>query len=121
MPTASSDDPPAPWQGPIIPIAEALQDTTVDAIVAGHTHRVTNTMVGNILVTEGVNAGGSYSVLQLVVPQHDVEWVGGATRIAKTTRAHTAGRHPADHRRGEHSRPRRSATRDRLADGRHPA
>ena len=77
-------NPAAPWQGPIIPIAEALQDTSVDAIVAGHTHRVTNTMVGKILVTEGVNAGGSYSVLQLVVPQHDVEWVGGATRIAKT-------------------------------------
>jgi 2',3'-cyclic-nucleotide 2'-phosphodiesterase (5'-nucleotidase family)/predicted AlkP superfamily pyrophosphatase or phosphodiesterase len=76
--------PAVPWDGPIVPIAQALQDTTIDAIVAGHTHRVSNVMVGNILVTEGINAGASYSVLQLVVPQHDVEWVGGATRYAKT-------------------------------------
>ena len=76
--------PAVPWDGPIVPIAQALQDTTIDAIVAGHTHRVSNVMIGNILVTEGINAGASYSVLQLVVPQHDVEWVGGATRYAKT-------------------------------------
>jgi 2',3'-cyclic-nucleotide 2'-phosphodiesterase (5'-nucleotidase family) len=40
-------------------------------------------MVGDILVTEGINAGASYSVLQLMVSRGDVEWVGGATRIAK--------------------------------------
>jgi 2',3'-cyclic-nucleotide 2'-phosphodiesterase (5'-nucleotidase family) len=38
-----------PWEGPIITIAEKLQETTVDAVVAGHTHRVSNVMVGDIL------------------------------------------------------------------------
>src|SRR4029450_6872811 len=75
--------PAVPWDGPIVPIAQALGATTSDAIVAGHTHRVTNTMVGDILVTEGINAGASYSVLQLMVKGGDVEWAGGATRIAK--------------------------------------
>ena len=72
----------APWQGPILDIADALQDTSVDAIIAGHTHRVSNLMRGDILVTEGINAGASYSVLQLLV-KNDVVWAGGATRIAK--------------------------------------
>ena len=40
-------------------------------------------MVGDILVTEGINAGASYSVLQLMVERGDVSWAGGATRIAK--------------------------------------
>ena len=46
-----------PWDGPILEIADALQDTTVDAMVVGHTHRVSNLMRGNILITEGINAG----------------------------------------------------------------
>ncbi|HKA82353.1 MAG TPA: 5'-nucleotidase C-terminal domain-containing protein [Acidimicrobiales bacterium] len=71
------------WQGPILDIADALQDTTVDAMVVGHTHRVSNLMRGDILVTEGINAGASYSVLQLIVAGGDVQWAGGATRIAK--------------------------------------
>lgn len=75
--------PAVPWDGPIIGIAEALQDTTVDAIVAGHTHRVSNLMVGDILVTEGINAGASYSVMQLMIARGDVQWAGGATRVAK--------------------------------------
>jgi 2',3'-cyclic-nucleotide 2'-phosphodiesterase (5'-nucleotidase family) len=74
---------PVPWEGPIIPIAEDLDDTTVDAVVAGHTHRVSNLMVGDILVTEGINAGASYAVLQLMVSGGDVQWAGGATRIAR--------------------------------------
>ena len=75
---------PVPWQGPIVTIAEGIQDTEVDAIMAGHTHRVSNLMVGDILIVEGINAGASYSVVQMVVKgAHDVEWVGGATRIAK--------------------------------------
>jgi 2',3'-cyclic-nucleotide 2'-phosphodiesterase (5'-nucleotidase family) len=41
-------------------------------------------MVGDILVTEGINAGATYSVLQLMVAGGDVQWAGGATRIAKT-------------------------------------
>ena len=80
---AVDGNPPVPWDGPIIPIAEELDDTTVDAIVAGHTHRISNLMVGDILVTEGINAGASYSVMQLMVSGGDVQWAGGATRIAK--------------------------------------
>jgi 2',3'-cyclic-nucleotide 2'-phosphodiesterase (5'-nucleotidase family)/predicted AlkP superfamily pyrophosphatase or phosphodiesterase len=71
------------WQGPILDIADALQGTTVDAMVVGHTHRISNLMRGDILVTEGINAGASYSVLQLMVQGGDVQWAGGATRIAK--------------------------------------
>ena len=71
-----------PWVGPILDIANELQGTTVDAMIVGHTHRVSNLMVGHILVTEGQNAGASYSVLQLMVKGDDVKWAGGATRIA---------------------------------------
>jgi hypothetical protein len=52
-------------------------------MVVGHTHRISNLMRGNILITEGINAGASYSVLQLMVQGGDVQWAGGATRIAK--------------------------------------
>ncbi len=72
-----------PWVGPILGIADALADTTVDAMIVGHTHRVSNLMRGNILIVEGINAGTSYSVLQLMVQGGDVQWAGGATRIAK--------------------------------------
>ena len=50
---------------------------------AGHTHRIANTVVGHIPVAEGVNAGGSYSVAQLMVRDGDVAWVSPATRVAK--------------------------------------
>src|SRR4029453_1048074 len=69
--------PGVPWEGPILPIADALQDTTVDAIIAGHTQRISNLMRGNILVVEGFNAGISYSVLQLMGKGGDVDWAGG--------------------------------------------
>ena len=72
------------WDGPILGIADQLQDSTVDAMVVGHTHRVSNLMRGHILITEGINAGTSYSVLQLMVRGGDVAWAGGATRVAKT-------------------------------------
>ena len=72
-----------PWEGPILGIADALQDTTVDAMIVGHTHRISNLMRGSILITEGINAGTSYSVLQLMVKGGDVAWAGGATRVAK--------------------------------------
>ena len=75
--------PGTPWVGPIIGIADALKTTTVDAMIVGHTHRVSNLMVGDILVTEGINAGATYSVLQLMVKGGDVTWAGGATRVAK--------------------------------------
>jgi 2',3'-cyclic-nucleotide 2'-phosphodiesterase (5'-nucleotidase family) len=64
-------------------IVNGIQDTTVDVVLAGHTHRVSNLMVGRILVAEGINAGASYSVAQLVIHNQDVEWAGAATRIAK--------------------------------------
>lgn len=71
------------WEGPVVTITEGLQDTTVDMVVAGHTHRVSNLMVGKILVTEGLNAGATYSVAQMVVADGDVQWVGSANRLAK--------------------------------------
>jgi 2',3'-cyclic-nucleotide 2'-phosphodiesterase (5'-nucleotidase family) len=73
-----------PWTGPAIDIAQALQNTTVDVIFAGHTHRGTNARVGHILVAQGMNAGMSYSVVQLALFGGDVWWAGGATRIAKS-------------------------------------
>ncbi len=72
-----------PWQGPIMTIVNGIQDTEVDVVLAGHTHRVSNMMVGRILVAEGINAGASYSVVQMVVHGQNVEWAGAATRIAK--------------------------------------
>jgi 2',3'-cyclic-nucleotide 2'-phosphodiesterase (5'-nucleotidase family) len=41
-------------------------------------------MVGNILVTEGLNAGATYSVAQLLVTGGDVVWAGGANRTPWT-------------------------------------
>ena len=38
---------------------------------------------GRIPVVEGVNAGGSYSVAQLMVKGSDVAWAGATTRVAK--------------------------------------
>jgi 2',3'-cyclic-nucleotide 2'-phosphodiesterase (5'-nucleotidase family) len=75
--------PAVPWVGPIIDIAQMIQDTTVDVVLAGHTHRISNLMVGKILVAEGLNAGASYSVLQMMVTNGDVWWAGAATRLAK--------------------------------------
>jgi 2',3'-cyclic-nucleotide 2'-phosphodiesterase (5'-nucleotidase family) len=71
------------WVGPIKEITEALQDTSVDLMIAGHTHRIANTVFGHIPVVEGVNAGGSYSVAQLMIKDGDVAWTGAATRVAK--------------------------------------
>ena len=45
--------PGAAWEGPIIGIADELQGTTVDAMVVGHTHRVSNLMRGHILDHRG--------------------------------------------------------------------
>lgn len=80
---AIDGNPAIPWEGPIVSIVENIQDTTVDLVLAGHTHRVSNLMVGRIPVAEGINAGASYSVAQLVIHDQDVEWAGIATRIAK--------------------------------------
>ncbi len=76
-------NPASPWAGPIIGIVNGLQNTTVDLVIAGHTHRAANTFVGRIPVVEGFNAGASYSVVQLMVEGSDVEWAGTSTRTAK--------------------------------------
>jgi 2',3'-cyclic-nucleotide 2'-phosphodiesterase (5'-nucleotidase family) len=76
-------EPAAPWEGAVVGITEKLQDTTVDAVIAGHTHRAANTSVGRIPVVEGFNAGVSYSVLQLMVKNGEVAWIGAANRTAK--------------------------------------
>src|SRR4051794_20433397 len=80
---AIGNTPAATWQGPITTIVGKLQDTTVDLVIAGHTHRIANTVIGHIPVVEGVNAGGSYSVAQLMLSGGDVAWTGAATRVAK--------------------------------------
>ena len=72
-----------PWDGPILGIADQLQNTTIDAMIVGHTHRVSNLMRGDILLVEGINQGATYSVLQLMIKGGDVDWAGGATRVAK--------------------------------------
>jgi 2',3'-cyclic-nucleotide 2'-phosphodiesterase (5'-nucleotidase family) len=74
---------PTPWAGPIVDIVDQIQGSNVDLVLAGHTHRIANTVVGRIPVAEGVNAGGSYSVAQLVVRDGDVVWTGIATRVTK--------------------------------------
>jgi 2',3'-cyclic-nucleotide 2'-phosphodiesterase (5'-nucleotidase family) len=52
-------------------------------VIAGHTHRAANTVVGRIPVVEGFNAGASYSVAQLMLSGSDVVWAGTANRTAK--------------------------------------
>jgi 2',3'-cyclic-nucleotide 2'-phosphodiesterase (5'-nucleotidase family) len=80
---AIDGNPATAWDGPIRAIVDGLQDTTIDLVLAGHTHRIANFVVGHIPVAEGVNAGGSYSVAQLMVRDGDVAWVSPATRVAK--------------------------------------
>jgi 2',3'-cyclic-nucleotide 2'-phosphodiesterase (5'-nucleotidase family) len=75
--------PAEPWQGPIVAITEGLAKSTVDLVIAGHTHRAANTVIAGIPVVEGFNAGASYSVAQLMVRNSDVAWVGAANRTAK--------------------------------------
>jgi 2',3'-cyclic-nucleotide 2'-phosphodiesterase (5'-nucleotidase family) len=76
-------NPAVPWDGPIVTIANKIQNTGVDVILAGHTHRIANMKVGRIWVAEGYNAGASYSVVQMIIHGQDVEWAGTATRVAK--------------------------------------
>ena len=71
------------WDGPIVDIVNSIQNTDVDVVLAGHTHRISNMKIGRILVAEGLNAGASYSVVQMVVHGQDVEWAGASTRVAK--------------------------------------
>ena len=63
---------PLEWTGPILSIADQLQDTTIDAMVVGHTHRISNLQYGKFPIVEGINAGTSFSVLQMLVRDGDV-------------------------------------------------
>ncbi len=76
--------PAIPWEGPILQIADELQGTTVDAMFVGHTHRISNLVYNGMPIMEGINAGTSYSVAQLILRKNkDIAWVGAATRVAK--------------------------------------
>jgi 2',3'-cyclic-nucleotide 2'-phosphodiesterase (5'-nucleotidase family)/predicted AlkP superfamily phosphohydrolase/phosphomutase len=75
--------PGVPWEGPINDIVDQLQGTTIDLVIAGHTHNIANYVRGRIPIVEGVNAGGSYTVGQLLLRHGDVQWTGAATRISK--------------------------------------
>ena len=76
--------PGVPWDGPIVPIAEALGDTTIDAIVAGHTHRVTNTWSATSSSPKASTRVRATPCCNSCVDGDDVGWIGGATRYAKT-------------------------------------
>ena len=93
--------PAAPWAGPIVQITEKLQDTTVDLVIAGHTHRAANTVIGRIPVVEGFNAGISYSVAQLLVDDGDVQWAGRRDAARQEPRRRPAPRREGDRRQGQ--------------------
>ena len=99
------------WAGPIIDIVNQLQDTTIDLVLAGHTHRIANTVVGHIPVAEGVNAGGSYSVAQLMVRDGDVAWVEPRDACRQEPRRRPARRRAGDRRPGQRRDGGRCATR----------
>jgi 2',3'-cyclic-nucleotide 2'-phosphodiesterase (5'-nucleotidase family)/predicted AlkP superfamily phosphohydrolase/phosphomutase len=80
---AIDGQPPVPWTGPINTIVDQLQDTSIDLVIAGHTHNIANYVRGHIPIIEGVNAGGSYSVAQLMVREGDVVYTTAQTRVAK--------------------------------------
>ncbi len=91
--------PGVPWDGPILAIADQLQDTTVDAMLVGHTHRISNLQYGKFPILEGYNAGMSYSVLQMMVKGGDVDL--GRRRDA---RRQEPGRRRAGRRQGDRRR-----------------
>ena len=80
-----------PWEGPIIAIAQALQDTTVDVIVAGHTHRVSNLMVGNILVARDSTPARAIPCSRWSYGR-DVEWAGRNADREEPGRRRAGGR-----------------------------
>jgi 2',3'-cyclic-nucleotide 2'-phosphodiesterase (5'-nucleotidase family) len=80
---AIDGQPAVPWTGPINDIVDQLQGTSIDLVIAGHTHNIANYVRGRIPIVEGVNAGGSYTVAQLMVREGDVVWTAAQTRVAK--------------------------------------
>ena len=61
------------------------RSTSIDLVIAGHTHNIANYVRGRIPVIEGVNAGGSYSVAQLMLRHGDVAWTAASTRSRRTS------------------------------------
>ena len=109
------------WEGPIMGITQAIQDTTVDLVIAGHTHRAANTVVGRIPVVEGFNAGASYSVAQLMLSRGDVVWAGHHQPHRQEPGRRGACRRAGDRRPGERRDRGSPQPGDRHAVGRHPA
>jgi 2',3'-cyclic-nucleotide 2'-phosphodiesterase (5'-nucleotidase family) len=68
----------------MLTLANDIQDSSVDVMFGGHTHRQTNTMVGDILLMESQNAGRDIGVTQLIVADNEVVWGSGANLVAKT-------------------------------------
>ena len=52
-------------------------------MVVGHTHRISNLMRGDILITEGSTPARPTRSSSSWSQGGDVQWAGGATRIAK--------------------------------------
>ena len=73
-------------------------------MVVGHTHRISNLQYGKFPIVEGINAGTSFSVLQLMVRDGDVAWIGASTRVAKAIGVAPARRRQGDRRRGQRGR-----------------
>lgn len=51
--------------------------------LGGHTHRVTDLDLGGVPVVQAMPGGLSYSTLQFLVRDGEVEWVGAQTRMAR--------------------------------------
>jgi hypothetical protein len=109
------------WDGPILGIADALQDTTIDMMFVGHTHRISNFVRGRLPIVEGFNAGMSYSVAQLMVRDGDVVWAGGRDPRREEPRRRPAGRRQGDRRRRERADGRAPEPGDRHPAVRHQA
>ena len=89
----------APWDGPILSIADQLQSTTVDAMIVGHTHRISNLMRGR-----HPGHGGHQRRDQLLGAAADGE--GGRRGLGRWRhpRGQDAGRGAPRRRAGDHRR-----------------
>jgi 2',3'-cyclic-nucleotide 2'-phosphodiesterase (5'-nucleotidase family) len=70
-----------PWEGPLLTLVNGLQDTTIDVVAGGHTHWISDTMVGHILVVEDQNAGKDFTVTQIQTLAGEVVWATASTRL----------------------------------------
>ena len=108
--------PGVPWDGPIVNIANGIQDTTVDVILAGHTHRVSNLMVGRHPDHRRASTPEPATrSCRWWSKGRDVEWAGGATRIAKNIGVAKRARCAGDRRRCQRADRRAAQPGDRHA------